>query len=233
MKLTSPVISEKTKHGEVFYDIQSRLIKDRIIFLYEEIDDDIASVIIPLLFMMDNEDHEKKISLWVHSPGGSVDACNAIADMMQIIKAPVETICVGRASSGGAILMAAGDKGTRSCTPNSRFMIHQIQVGGVPHGSFSNVSDHINEIKFMNDNIITNLAIHTGQPFDKVMMDCQKDLYLNPQEAIEYGIIDRIIPYSKVLPILNTGNKKVPLKRAPLTVAVKPKKSVSKSKVKK
>lgn len=220
MKNLSPAILEKTKNGDVFFDIQSKLYRERIIFLYEEIDDSVASVIVPLLFMLDNEDHEKKISFWIHSNGGEISAAKAIIDMMQIIKAPVETVCIGAASSAAAVLVAAGNKGTRSCTPNSRFMIHQA-ISGVRPGPASHVLTTSKEIEFENNNMLSILADHTGQPFDKLKMDCEHDLYMNPKEAIEYGIVDRIIPYSKPIqkavkpenPVLAVKRSKVRIKK--------------------
>lgn len=197
----NPVFYERTKDGEVFYDIQSRLIKDRVIFLCEPVTQDVAGIVSSLLFMMNNEDEKSKISIWLNTPGGDAHAFFAIYDMIQMIQAPVETVCIGMAMSAGALLLSSGSKGKRFALPNSKIMIHQIQIGGVG-GTGTEVMIETDEIKKMNDTIAEILARHTGNPLDKVQKDCEHNMYLTAKEALDYGIIDNIMPISKQIPAL-------------------------------
>lgn len=204
----NPVIYERTKDGETFYDIQSRLIKDRVIYLSEPVTNDVAAVIVPLLFMMNNENKEEKISIWINSPGGDAYAFLAIYDMMQMVQAPIETVCIGKAMSAGALLMAAGTKGKRIATPHAKFMIHQMQVS-LPDGAMPDLMNSVKSVVQMNNEIIEIFARHTGHTLEKVLADCDRDLELTAEEAIKYGIIDKIVPASKTIPPLKTASTKV------------------------
>ena len=205
--LLNPVFYERTKDGEVFYDIQSRLIKDRVIFLCEEVTHEVAGVISSLLFMMNNEDPNTKISIWLNTPGGDVYAFLAIYDMVQMIQAPVETVCIGMAMSAGAMLLAAGSKGQRLATPNSSIMIHQMQIDGI-RGTGSEIKIIASEIDKKNKVVLGVLARHTGKSLEEIVKDCEHDKYLSAKEALDYGIIDKIIP-AKKLDLLNTSEKSV------------------------
>lgn len=207
--ILSPVFYERTKDGETFYDIQSRLIKDRVISLSEPVTKDVAGIVTSLLFMMNNENPDEKISLWLSTPGGDAYAFLAIYDMMQMIQAPVETVCIGMAMSAGALLMAAGTKGRRLTTPNSKFMIHQMQLSHIPGGTATEVAVEAENIAQLNKDIVEILARHTGQTYEKVLRDCEHDLYLTAEQAKEYGIVDKVIGMSKDLPpLLHDGDKK-------------------------
>jgi ATP-dependent Clp protease protease subunit len=231
--IMNPVFYERNKDGEVFYDIQSRLIKDRVIFLCEPVTQDVAGIISSLLFMMNNEDPKAKISIWLNTPGGDAHAFFAIYDMIQMIQAPVETVCIGMAMSAGALLLSSGSKGKRFALPNSKIMIHQIQIGGVG-GTGTEVMIETSEIKKMNDTIAEILARHTGNPLEKVQDDCEHNMYLTAKEALDYGIIDNIMPVSKKIPALvkpstlsvkkaakKPAAKKVPAKKVPAKKATK------------
>jgi ATP-dependent Clp protease protease subunit len=198
----NPIFFEKTKDGEAFLDVYARLVKDRVIFLSEEIDSSTASTIVALLFLLDREDKEEEpISLWINSPGGDVNDFFAIYDMVQLVKAPVKTVCIGSASSAAAILLAAGSPGLRYATPNSHVMIHQIQVDNVG-GTGTEVEIEAKEVKKINDRITEILARHTGQTKTKIRKDCQHDKYLDASAAREYGIIDHILGPTKPIPDL-------------------------------
>lgn len=201
----NPVFFERTKDGEAFYDIHSKLIKDRTIFLSGEIDFEDGSNIAALLLMLDAEDHDKKITIWINTPGGDAYAFLAIYDAMQFIKAPVETICINMAQSAGALILASGSKGKRFAMPNSKIMIHQIQAN-ISGGSGTDIEIEAANIKEINNSIIEILAKHTGNTFAKVKKDCKHDKYLNAKQALAYGLIDYIYTYSKDVPLLK--NKK-------------------------
>ncbi len=198
----NPIFIEKTKDGEILYDIHARLIKDRIIFLHEEVDSEVASNIVALLLLLDKED-DSPISLYINSPGGAVEGLFAIYDMMQLVKCPVYTFCVGEASSAAAILLAAGDAGHRYATRNSRVMIHQIQIDGV-EGSGTDVETTAKEIKSLKKRLTEILARHTNQGYRKVLRDCEVDKYLSADEAKQYGIVDHILEPTKPIPELKT-----------------------------
>lgn len=195
----NPVFFEKTKDGEILYDVYARLVKDRIIFLHEEIDSNVASVIVALLLVLDEEDKEEPISLYINSPGGSVESFFAIYDVMQLIHAPIKTICVGEASSAAAILLAAGSAGMRFATVNSRIMIHQIQIGSV-EGSGTDLENTAKEVKALKKKLTEVLARHTGQSYKKVLRDCEIDKYLSAMESKEYGLVDEILLPTKNIP---------------------------------
>ncbi len=186
-----PMVVEQTGRGERAYDIYSRLLKDRIIFLGGAIDDHVANLIIAQLLFLEAEDPEKDIHLYVNSPGGVVTAGMAIYDTMQYLKAPVSTICVGQAASMGAVLLAAGEPGKRFTLPNSRIMIHQ-PLGGF-QGQASDISIHAREILRMRENLNEILAHHTGQKFDRIAVDTERDFFMGSDAAKDYGIVDGIV----------------------------------------
>jgi ATP-dependent Clp protease protease subunit len=186
------MVIEQTSRGyERAYDIYSRLLKDRIVFIGTPIDDYVANLIIAQMLFLQMEDVTKDINIYVNSPGGSVTAGLAIYDTMQFVKCDVATYCVGQASSMGALLLSAGTKGKRQTLPNSRIMIHQ-PWGGV-QGAAEDISRHAKEILKMRDRINEILAKHTGQSFDKVQKDTDRDYFMSAQEAKDYGIIDEVI----------------------------------------
>jgi len=186
-----PMVVEQTGRGERAYDIYSRLLKDRIIFLGGQIEDHMANLIIAQLLFLESEDAEKDIHLYVNSPGGVVTAGMAIYDTMQYLKAPVSTICVGQAASMGAVLLAAGAPGKRYALPHARVMIHQ-PLGGF-QGQASDISIHAREILRMRDTLNGVLAHHSGQKVERVAADTERDFFMGSEEAREYGIIDNIV----------------------------------------
>ncbi|PLX77969.1 MAG: ATP-dependent Clp endopeptidase, proteolytic subunit ClpP [Desulfuromonas sp.] len=186
-----PMVVEQTGRGERAYDIYSRLLKDRIIFLGGPIDDHIANLVIAQLLFLEAEDPEKDIHLYINSPGGVVTAGMAIYDTMRYLKAPVSTICVGQAASMGAVLLAAGEKGKRYTLPNSRIMIHQ-PLGGF-QGQATDINIHAQEILRMRETLNTILAEHTGQKFDKIAADTERDFFMGSDAAKKYGIVDDIV----------------------------------------
>lgn len=186
-----PFVVEQTGRGERSYDIYSRLLKDRIIFLGGEIDDHLANLIIAQLLFLDSEDPEKDIFLYINSPGGVVTGGLAIYDTIQYLKAPVSTICVGQAASMGAVLLAAGAAGKRFSLPNSRIMIHQ-PLGGF-RGQASDIHIHAQEILRMRDILNGILAHHTGQQIEKIANDTERDFFMSSEGACKYGIIDSIV----------------------------------------
>jgi ATP-dependent Clp protease protease subunit len=190
-----PQVVETTHRGERSWDIFSRLLKDRIVFLGTQIGDDISNIIVAQLLYLYSDDPEKEISLYINSPGGSVNAGLAIYDTMQYVRCPIATICVGQAASMAAILLAAGNKGRRSALPNSRVLIHQ-PLGGV-QGQASDIEIHAREILRLRESLNQILAAHTGQPFDKVKHDTDRDYIMTAGEAREYGIIDDVMQPQK------------------------------------
>ncbi|MFA5117002.1 MAG: ATP-dependent Clp endopeptidase proteolytic subunit ClpP [Candidatus Omnitrophota bacterium] len=187
-----PMVIEQTSRGyERAYDIFSRLLKDRIIFIGTPIDDGIANLVIAQMLFLQMEDANKEISIYVNSPGGSVTAGLAIYDTIQFVKPDVATYCIGQASSMGALLLCAGTKGKRFTLPNSRIMIHQ-PWGGV-QGPAEDISRHAQEILKMRDKLNEILAKHTGKPLDKVQKDTDRDYFMSAQEAKEYGLVDEVI----------------------------------------
>jgi len=186
-----PMVVEQTGQTERAYDIFSRLLKDRVIILGEEIDHHIANLIIAQLLFLAAEDSEKDIYLYINTPGGVITDGLAIYDTMQYIKPDVCTICIGQASSMGALILAAGAKGKRLALPNSRIMIHQ-PLGGA-QGQAADIEIHAKEIIKARENLNRLLAKHTGQKVEKIRKDTDRDCFLTPEEALKYGIIDRII----------------------------------------
>ncbi|NLW42247.1 MAG: ATP-dependent Clp endopeptidase proteolytic subunit ClpP [Tissierellia bacterium] len=186
-----PMVVEQTSRGERSYDIYSRLLKDRIIFLSGEVTDDLADLIVAQLLFLEAEGPDKDISLYINSPGGSVSAGLAIYDTMQYIKSPVSTICVGRAASMGAFLLAAGEKGKRFSLPNADIMIHQ-PLGGA-QGQASDVKIQAEKILKTRELLNKILSEKTGQDLNKIEIDTDRDFYLSAEAAVEYGIIDKVI----------------------------------------
>ncbi|MDR3265904.1 MAG: ATP-dependent Clp endopeptidase proteolytic subunit ClpP [Synergistaceae bacterium] len=186
-----PYVIEQTGRGERAYDIYSRLLKDRIVFLGTEVGDDVANVIVAQLLFLESEDPEKDIHLYINSPGGSVTAGLAIYDTMQYIKSPVSTICIGLAASFGAILLAGGQKGKRFALPNAEIMIHQ-PMGGA-RGQASDIEIHARNILRTRERLNDILARHTGQKTEKIAIDTDRDNFMTAAEALEYGLIDRVI----------------------------------------
>ncbi|MEK7097860.1 MAG: ATP-dependent Clp endopeptidase proteolytic subunit ClpP [Patescibacteria group bacterium] len=190
-----PTVIEKTNYGERAYDIYSRLLKERIIFLGGPIDDGVANVVIAQMLFLESEDPAKDISFYINSPGGSVSAGLAVYDTMQFIKCDVSTICVGLAASMGAFLVAAGAKGKRLALPNSEIMIHQIMGGA--EGQATDIEISARHILKLKDRMNKILASHTGQPMSKIEKDADRDFFMSADEAKAYGIIDKIIQPQK------------------------------------
>ena len=186
-----PIVVEQTNRGERAYDIYSRLLKDRIIFIGEQVHDGMANTIIAQMLFLESEDPDKDISVYINSPGGVVTAGLAIYDTMQYIKPDVATICMGQASSMGALLLAAGAKNKRYALPHARVMIHQ-PIGGF-QGQATDIDIQAKEIMTIKENIHNILARHTGQPMDKIRNDTERDFFMSSQDALEYGIIDKVI----------------------------------------
>ncbi len=186
-----PIVIEQTNRGERAYDIYSRLLKDRIIFIGAPIDDNFANLIIAQLLFLEAEDPEKDIHLYINSPGGLVTSGLAIYDTMQYIRPNVSTICIGQASSMGALLLAAGAKGKRFALPNSRIMIHQ-PIGGF-QGQATDVDIHAREILKMRERLNEILAKHTGQPLNRIQQDTERDYFMSGEQAKAYGLIDEVI----------------------------------------
>lgn len=192
-----PYVIEQSGRGERGMDIFSRLLRERIIFLGTGVDDHVASVIIAQLLFLEAEDHEKDISLYINSPGGSVSAGLAIYDTMQYIKPQVSTICVGMAASMGAVLLAGGADKKRFALPHSKIMIHQPWVGGL-QGQTTDIEIHAKEMVKTRDKLYAILAKHTGKSTDEIMKDCDRDYYMTTPEAIEYKLIDEALERRKM-----------------------------------
>ena len=186
-----PMVIEQTGRGERSYDIYSRLLKDRIVFIGQEIDDHVANIVIAQLLFLESEDPDKDIYLYINSPGGIVTAGLAIYDTMQYVKCPVSTICVGQASSMAAVLLAAGEKDKRIALPNARIMIHQTLRGA--QAKATDIDIQAREILRVKQTVNGILAKHTGQSIDKITLDTDRDFFMSAEEAKTYGIIDRII----------------------------------------
>ena len=186
-----PYVIEQTSHGERSYDIYSRLLKERIIFLGEEVNDTTASLIVSQLLFLESEDPEKDISLYIMSPGGSVTAGMAIYDTMQFVKCDVSTICMGMAASMGAFLLAGGAKGKRLALPNAEIMIHQPSGGA--QGQATEIEIAAEHILRTKKKLNTILSENTGQPYETIVKDTERDNWLTAQEALEYGLIDKVM----------------------------------------
>ena len=186
-----PMVIEQSSRGERAYDIYSRLLKDRIIFMGEQVDDNIANIIIAQMLFLESEDPDKDINLYINSPGGSVTSGLSIYDTMQYIRPDVATICMGQNSSMAAMLLSAGAKGKRYALPHSRIMIHQ-PLGGT-QGQATDIDIHAREILKIRDTLNQILAKHTGQDIEKIRKDTERDFFMTSEEAKQYGIIDKII----------------------------------------
>lgn len=186
-----PIVVEQSARGERSYDIYSRLLKERVIFLVGQVEDYMANLIVAQLLFLESENPDKEISIYINSPGGSVTAGMAIYDTMQFIKPKVATYCIGQACSMGALLLAAGTKGLRYALPNSRIMIHQ-PLGGA-QGQASDIEIHAREILLMRDRLNQILSHHTGQPIEKISVDTDRDNFFGPVAACDYGIVDTVL----------------------------------------
>ncbi|ABD03513.1 ATP-dependent Clp endopeptidase proteolytic subunit ClpP [Synechococcus sp. R55.6] len=186
-----PTVIEQSARGERAFDIYSRLLRDRIIFLGTQVDDDIANLIVAQMLYLESEDPEKDIYLYINSPGGSVYAGMAIYDTMQHIQPDVSTICIGLAASMGAFLLAGGTKGKRIALPHARIMIHQ-PLGGA-QGPATDIEIQAKEILFIKNSLNSLLAYHTGQPLERIERDTDRDNFMTPEQAKEYGLIDQVI----------------------------------------
>jgi len=185
------MVVEQSNRGERAYDIYSRLLKDRIIFIGSAIDNEVANVIVAQLLFLESEDPEKDISFYINSPGGVVTAGLAIYDTMQYIKPDVATVCIGQAASMGALLLTAGAKGKRFTLPNSRILIHQ-PLGGA-QGQATDIQIQANEILRMKDTLNEILSLHTGQDIEKISKDTDRDYFMSAEESLEYGIVDKVV----------------------------------------
>jgi len=200
-----PIVVEQSSRGERAYDIYSRLLKDRIIIMGEEVLDGMANTVIAQMLFLESEDPDKDINMYVNSPGGSVTAGMAIYDTMQYIKPDVATICMGQATSMAALLLAAGAEGKRYALPHSRIMIHQ-PLGGT-QGQATDIDIHAKEILKMRDTLNHILFKHTGQPIEKVRKDTERDYFMTSEEAREYGIVDKVITTREMQNQLSSDKK--------------------------
>ena len=200
-----PYVIERTSRGERSYDIFSRLLMDRIVFLGTPIDDTVANIIIAQLLFLQADDPEKDIFLYVNSPGGSVYSGLAIYDTIQYLSTPVNTICMGLAASMGSLLLATGTPGKRSALPNSRIMIHQPSSGGGIGGTAADIEIQAKEILYARQRLNEILAKHTGQSVEQIAEDVDRDRFMSPVEAVEYGIIDQVVEHRTDIPIANGG----------------------------
>lgn len=188
-----PIVIEQTSRGERAYDIYSRLLRERIVFIGGPIEDEVANLIMAQLLFLEGENPEKDIYIYINTPGGSITAGMAIYDTMQYIKPDICTICIGQAASMGAVLLAAGTKGKRYALPHSRIMIHQPAIYGGLQGPATDIDIQTREILRLKRIVNEILARHTSQPLEKIERDTERDFFMSPQEAKEYGIIDEII----------------------------------------
>src|SRR6202044_1177056 len=186
-----PIVVEQTSRGERSYDIYSRLLKERVVFVVGPVDDYMANVVVAQLLFLESENPDKDVALYINSPGGVVSAGLAVYDTMQFIKPDVSTICTGQAASMGAVLLAAGAKGRRFCLPHARVMIHQ-PLGGV-QGQASDMEIHVRETLGVRDRLNKILAKHTGQSVEKIKQDTDRDNFLSATDAVEYGLIDKVL----------------------------------------
>jgi ATP-dependent Clp protease, protease subunit len=189
--IPNPIVVEQTARGERQYDIYSRLLLDRIVFLGTEVNDTVANLLVAQMFFLESSDPDKDIHMYINSPGGSVYSGLGIYDVMQFVKSDVCTYCLGMAASMGAFLLTAGEKGKRFSLPHSRIMIHQ-PVGGT-HGQASDIEIQAKEILFLKSRLNQILSVHSGRPVEQVEKDTDRDNYLSPAEAVEYGLIDKVV----------------------------------------
>ncbi|NOS73096.1 MAG: ATP-dependent Clp endopeptidase proteolytic subunit ClpP [Methyloglobulus sp.] len=194
-----PIVIEQTARGERSFDIYSRLLKERVIFLIGQVEDYMANLVVAQLLFLESENPDKDIHLYINSPGGSVTAGMSIYDTMQFIKPDVSTMCIGQAASMGALLLTGGAKGKRYCLPHSRMMIHQ-PLGGF-QGQASDIDIHAREILLIRDKLNKVLSHHTGQPVEKVAIDTDRDNFLSPEDAVSYGLIDKVLSNRTTVPV--------------------------------
>jgi len=187
-----PNVVEQTSRGERAYDLYSRMLKDNIIFLQTPVDDQIASLLCAQLIHLESENPDKDINIYINSPGGDITALFAIYDTMQFIKNDIATICLGQAASAAAVLLAAGTKGKRLALPHSRVLLHQPLMSGL-HGQATDIDIHARDIMRLRERLNEILALHTGQPIDKINLDTERDFILEADEAKAYGLVDKII----------------------------------------
>jgi ATP-dependent Clp protease protease subunit len=199
-----PIVVEKSGRGERSYDIFSRLLRDRIVFLAGGVDDDSANLIIAQMLFLSNEDTKTDIQFYINSPGGSVTAGLAIYDTMQFLRCDVATTCIGLAASMGAWLLASGSAGKRSALPNARVMLHQPLIGGVMQGTATDLSIEAKEMLRLRQRMYEIMAKHTGQPMEKVHKDCDRNLWLEADEAVAYGVVDKKLTR---MPAVSGGGK--------------------------
>jgi len=204
MPVYPPYVIERTSRGERSYDIFSRLLMDRIIFLGTPINDDVANLIIAQLLFLQADDPERDIFLYINTPGGSVYAGLAIYDTIQYLTAPVNTMCMGMAASMGALLLAAGEKGKRSALPNSRIMIHQPSGGS--RGTAADIEIQAQEILYARERLNRILAEHTGQTVEKIQDDVDRDRFMSPEEARDYGLIDNVVTNQHEVAAVSNGD---------------------------
>ncbi len=193
-----PMVIEQTARGERAYDIYSRLLKERVVFIVGPVEDQVANLVVAQLLFLESENADKDISLYINSPGGSVTAGLAIYDTMQFIKPDVSTICIGQAASMGAVLLAGGARGKRFCLPHSRVMIHQ-PWGGF-QGQVSDIDIHAREFLFLRQKLNEILAFHTGKSIEQVARDTERDNFMGGQEAIDYGLLDAVLEHRNSKP---------------------------------
>ena len=193
-----PIVVEQTARGERSYDIYSRLLKERVVFIVGPVDDYMANVVVAQLLFLESENPDKDISVYINSPGGIVTAGLAIYDTMQFVKPDVSTICVGQAASMGSLLLAGGAKGKRYCLPHSRIMIHQPHGGA--QGQASDIEIQAKEILYLREKLNEIFVKHTGQTFDQIAKDTDRDRFMSGDEAVKYGLIDKVLDKRTVLP---------------------------------
>lgn len=186
-----PMVVEQTARGERAYDIYSRLLKERVVFLVGPVDDHIANLVVAQILFLESENPDKDIHFYINSPGGSVSAGLSIYDTMQFVKPDISTMCIGQAASMGALLLAGGAAGKRYCLPHSRMMIHQ-PLGGF-QGQATDIDIHAREILRVRDKLNDIMAKHTGQPMDRIRVDTDRDYFMSGTEAVEYGLIDKVL----------------------------------------
>jgi len=196
-----PMVVEQTNRGERAYDIYSRLLKDNIIFIGDAIDDHLSNLVIAQLLFLEAEDPDKDIHIYINSPGGSVTAGLAIYDTMQFVKPDISTICIGQAASMGSIIAAAGTKGKRFTLPNARNLMHQPLLGGVMEGQASDIEIEAREMLRIRERLYTIYANASGQPFDRIAKDCDRNKWLDEKEMLEYGLVDAVL---EKMPIMKT-----------------------------
>jgi ATP-dependent Clp protease protease subunit len=188
-----PFVIEKTGRGERAYDIYSRLLKDRVVFLGGPIEDESANVLIAQMLFLSNEDSNADIHFYINSPGGSVSAGMAVYDTMQFLRCPVATYCVGLSASMGAVLLCGGAKGKRFALPNARILLHQPLIGGVLQGAATDLSIEAQEILRLREILYGVISKHSGTAIDKIRRDCDRNLWLSPMEALDYGLVDKVL----------------------------------------